>query len=329
MMPGMDGFELVECMRRDPRFSATVIMMLASGIVGGEAARCRQLGITRFLLKPIRKSELLREILAALGRPILNEKQDSSPVLEPTLTRLTVLVAEDNTVNATLMLRLLSKMGHAPVLARNGVEAVTLAREQRFDLIFMDVQMPEQDGFAATQAIRDAEVKTGRHTPIIAMTAHALRGDRERCLAAGMDAYIAKPVVFSEVRKMITAFGESSSFEWNREAALAGVENNADLLNELLQIFVSEWSATEEKLRIALNAQDCGEITKVAHSLKGQLPCLGCPDAADIAARLEHLARAGDLQNLNPLLQRLVTGIQELVNRWKKAIGRHEVAHRR
>jgi signal transduction histidine kinase/CheY-like chemotaxis protein len=206
-MPVMDGFELAEKLRLviKPNTGApeAKILMLTSRGQPGEANRCRQAGISAYLLKPVLKADLLAAILAALGQPQA-EMEKSPPLvtrhsLRASAPKLRILVAEDNPVNQMVIIRLLQKMGHTTVLAQNGKEAVGLATTQKFDLVFMDVQMPEMDGLAATAAIRESEKNSGNRLPIFAVTAHAMKGDRERCLAAGMDGYITKPVRFSDI----------------------------------------------------------------------------------------------------------------------------------
>jgi two-component system sensor histidine kinase/response regulator len=194
-MPGMDGFELAERIKLDPQLSGATIMMLTSSEYQGDAARCRELGIAAYLVKPIRKSELLTAILTVLGcQTVSSPELVTRATLRQTRSSLRVLVAEDNAVNQALMIRLLQKMGHIPTLAANGREALEVLERERFDLVLMDVQMPEMDGFSATRAIRDTERQTENHIPIIALTANAMKSDQEACLAAGMDSYLSKPV---------------------------------------------------------------------------------------------------------------------------------------
>ncbi len=196
-MPEMDGFALAEQVRQDPEVGSTLIMMLTSGDRPGEIARCEQLGIAAYLLKPIKQSELFDAIVLALGVNAVDEEARSAPATPPPSApqrSLRVLLAEDSLVNQKLAVGLLEKHGHQVTLANHGREAVAAWESQAFDLVLMDVQMPEMDGYEATEAIRTRERETGRHTPIIAMTAHAMKGDRERCLAAGMDGYVAKPI---------------------------------------------------------------------------------------------------------------------------------------
>ena len=198
-MPKMDGFELVERIRRRPELSTATIMMLTSAGHRGDAERCQKLGVSAYLLKPIRQSELREAIARVLGareqegkiplitRFSLGDARDGSDFLR-------VLVAEDNAVNQRLIVRLLEKRGHRVVLADNGRQALAALEKETFDLVLMDVQMPEMDGFEATNAIRMREKSIGSHQTIIALTAHAMKGDREECLARGMDGYLTKPI---------------------------------------------------------------------------------------------------------------------------------------
>jgi PAS domain S-box-containing protein len=208
-MPGTDGFAFAEQVKSDPRLGGSVIMMLTSGDHSDDARRCRDLGIAGSLLKPLKPSELLEAIECALGTATGLES-----VVEPALGAertepLTILLAEDSPFNQRLAVALLEGQGHTVQLAANGREAVAAVARQAFDLILMDVQMPEMDGLDATAAIRHQEQATGRRTPIIAMTAHALKGDRERCLAAGMDGYVAKPIRSQELFAAIAAIRPS------------------------------------------------------------------------------------------------------------------------
>jgi PAS domain S-box-containing protein len=200
-MPEMDGFALAEHIQKDPRHAGATIMMLTSTGYLGDAARCRELGISAYLVKPIRQAELLEAVCTSREKP-------ASSTSVPLITRhtmredqhrLKVLLAEDNAVNQTLAVRLLEKRGCSVTVAGNGAAAVETFEKQVFDVVLMDVQMPGMDGLEATRAIREMEKSAGTHVPIIAMTAHALKGDRDRCISAGMDDYVTKPIRTSEL----------------------------------------------------------------------------------------------------------------------------------
>jgi two-component system, sensor histidine kinase and response regulator len=200
-MPEMDGFTLAERIHKDPELMNATIMMLTSAGHLGDAARCRELGISAYLVKPIRQAELLNAICQVLdGTP---QKQPAPLVTRHTLReeqqRVRILLAEDNAMNQTLAVRLLEKHGYSVTVAPDGQAAVEAFQAGGFHLVLMDIQMPRMDGFEATAAIRANENVTGGHIPIVAMTAHALVGDQERCLASGMDGYISKPIRTSEL----------------------------------------------------------------------------------------------------------------------------------
>jgi signal transduction histidine kinase/DNA-binding response OmpR family regulator len=204
-MPDMDGFALAKEIQKDPGLLAVTIMMLTSDGHLGDAARCQELGISAYLVKPIRQTELLDGICQVLNKVSMTK---SSPLvtrhtLQENKHRSRVLLAEDNAVNQTLALRLLEKRGYSVIVAGNGREAVEALEKHHFDVVLMDVQMPVMDGFEATAAIRAKEKLTGRHVPIIALTAHALKSDQERCISAGMDSYVTKPIRTSELFSMI------------------------------------------------------------------------------------------------------------------------------
>jgi two-component system sensor histidine kinase/response regulator len=205
-MPIMDGFELAARIKRTPELSGATIMMLSSADLPGDAARCRQLGVAAYLSKPIKQSELLNTILRVLGTSAVEAEQTAradEPLIGETGRPLRILVVEDNLINQKFAVRLLERCGHTVLLATNGRQAVDVVARYELDVVLMDVQMPEMDGFEATAAIRERERTNGAHLPIIAMTADAMKGDAERCLAAGMDAYIAKPIHGSTLFSLI------------------------------------------------------------------------------------------------------------------------------
>jgi CheY-like chemotaxis protein len=199
-MPGMDGFALAEGIRKNPRLVGATIMMLTSAGYLGDATRCRQLGIAAYLVKPIRQGELLNAICAVLsGTPESAIPLVTKHTIHEAGRRLRILLAEDNAVNQTLAIRLLEKRGYEVTVVANGRLAVEATLNRNFDVVLMDIQMPEMDGFEATAAIRQRERLEGGHIPIIAMTAHALKGDEERCISAGMDRYVTKPIRSAEL----------------------------------------------------------------------------------------------------------------------------------
>jgi PAS domain S-box-containing protein len=210
-MPKMDGFGVIEHIKQNPALSAATIMMLSSGGHGGDAARCQTLGVAAYLLKPVRQTELREAITRAIAtNPVpgttsmITQKKlrDERPASEC----LSILLAEDNLVNQKLAVHLLEKRGHTVAVAYNGREAVDMLKRQTFDLVLMDVQMPEMDGITATTIIRELEQEIGGHQPIVAMTALVTTGDRERCLAAQMDGYLSKPIRALELDEVLDRY---------------------------------------------------------------------------------------------------------------------------
>jgi signal transduction histidine kinase/CheY-like chemotaxis protein len=210
-MPNMDGFELVERIRQSPDLATATIVMLTSAGHRGDVERCRHLHVAGYLLKPIRQSEMREAIARVLGarkhsgaiplitRYSLHDARDPSEVLN-------VLVAEDNPVNQRLATLLLEKRGHRVTVAADGRQVLEALDAGAFDLVFMDVQMPEMDGLEATAAIRKREIATGNHLPIVALTAHAMKRDQERCIAAGMDGYLTKPIRPQEMDEVLAKY---------------------------------------------------------------------------------------------------------------------------
>jgi two-component system, sensor histidine kinase and response regulator len=202
-MPELDGFTVAERIKQNPRLNGMTILMLSSGDQRDMELRCRQVGVSIYLQKPITRTELWEAMIAALSRPKGQEEQticcgmeNNPPQNAETLSRrrLRILLAEDNAVNRRLVVRLLEKHGHIMLVASTGREVLSILEQQPIDVVLMDVQMPEMDGLEATAAIREQERRRGGHLPIIALTAHAMKGDQDRCLAAGMDGYVSKPI---------------------------------------------------------------------------------------------------------------------------------------
>ena len=336
-MPGMDGFELAQHIRRDPHLANAMIMMLTSAGQRGDAARCRKLGIAAYLLKPIRKSELLSAILAVLGEG----SHDSLPSLitrynlPATQRKLRVLVAEDNPVNQTVVARMLEKMGHTATIAPNGKDAISRLVGGSFDVVFMDVQMPEMDGLTATRKIRESETATGTNIPIIAMTAHAMKGDKERCLAAGMTAYISKPVSSREVEETLrllfpeTAATMTTKVEilpsrtvaWDRAKTLERLDGDENLLQEVIEIFLEGTPKLLGLLRQAAADSNAELLEKTAHSLKGQLSYLGVSSVSEKARDLEQMGRNSDLVNASNLISVLEREVSILMNEMRAGSG--------
>jgi len=307
-MPGMDGFEVAEKIVRNPKFVNVRIVLLTSGFVA-DRSRLRKLGISSSLSKPIKQSELFDLIISVIGDPEAQTNRANGRLRESRKTKrssgLRVLVAEDNEVNQLVAKRIFEKMGHRVTVVGNGKEAVAALDKRKFDFVAMDVQMPLMDGLDATAAIRKAEEKTGKHVPIVAMTAHAMKGDRERCLGAGMDGYVAKPIRSSELGKAIAEIlgkdrraSEASAAETRAgiapDALLEGVGGNRQLLQKLAQLFLADLPKSLARIQAALDSRDGEELGKAAHALKGSVGNFGAAQAVTAAANIERFGRTGE-----------------------------------
>ncbi|HKV04997.1 MAG TPA: response regulator [Candidatus Acidoferrales bacterium] len=313
-MPEMDGFALAEYIKRHPSFRAATIMMLSSAGQRGDAMRCRELGVAAYLTKPVRQAELMDAILTALGT---RAKSDAKPALVTRHTlrenqhRLRVLLAEDNAVNQLVALRLLERLGHTVTVAANGKKALEALEKGPHDAILMDIQMPEMNGWEATRAIRAKEKTSGERIAIIAMTAHAMKGDDERCYAAGMDDYLTKPIRTEELIATLERVGarkvarelrlERSAGRDGQAIDLAGamerLGGDRELFDELVEVFKAECPGATADMRRALDAADAKALVHSAHSLKGSSANLGAVAVSQAALELERLARSEDLKN--------------------------------
>jgi PAS domain S-box-containing protein len=306
MMPGMDGRTLARRIREQPDLEGVALLMLSSAGQLLEAAGWRPLGVAACLTKPVKHSELLDAILRALHPHAPGPARSSAaprPAPQPGQGALRILLAEDNLVNQKLAVRLLEKLGHRVRLAGTGTEALAALEREPYDLVLMDVQMPEMDGLEATRCLRRGERRTGRHVPVIAMTAHAMKGDRERCLEAGMDGYLAKPIRTEELAAAIAGVGPGTvpagsgqaAAAFDHEAALAGAGGDPELLRELARIFRAECPRWQTQMRQAIAQGDAGLLRRAAHTCKGSLGLFGAGAALEAAQRLESLGQAGDL----------------------------------
>jgi PAS domain S-box-containing protein len=296
-MPEMDGFMLAESVKGDPELRQVPLILLTSAGRPGDGARCRRIGIAGFLNKPVKQSELLDTIEAVLGGQTATETggaDEDGPASRASSRPLRILLAEDNPVNQHVASRILQKRGHVVVVVNNGREAVDALAPgamEPFQVVLMDVQMPEMDGLEATAAIRAREASSGAHIPIVAMTAHAMEGDRDRCLAAGMDGYLTKPV---EADRLVEAV-EAAAGTFDPDAAAARLGGDRRLLREMLKIFLAECPVMVSNIRKAIDASDATALRHAAHALKGSVANFAAPRPFEAARRLEMLGINGDL----------------------------------
>ena len=320
MMPEMDGLETVAIIRENAAFAQVPVLLLSSADRTGYSARSRSLGIARSLIKPIKQSDLLEAIGAALKATPSVETHALGD--EPVAAKgRRVLLAEDGAINQQVAVRLLEERGHSVVVVNNGRAAVKQVAAQPFDVVLMDVQMPEMDGLEATAAIRRAESQTGGHVPIVAMTAHAMKGDRDRFLAAGMDGYVAKPVRPHELYAAVEGGGSTAEagllasadlpFAW--DAALESVGGNETMLRDLAEMFFAECPKLMQQIREHIIGADGPELRRAAHTLKGSAHVFGAAEAAEAAHRLEEIGREEAFANAEEALALLEDEVARLL----------------
>jgi PAS domain S-box-containing protein len=334
VMPDLDGLTLAEHSAGWPHRPPLVLMhTFAERHEVNE--RCQELGFVAALTKPFKPAELRRVLTQVLSGtlPPLDTAEDNGALVArpaPPPYPLRLLVAEDNSVNQKFMNYLLRKLGHEPVLAANGREALEALARAPFDAVLMDVQMPELDGLEATRRLRAAEAGTGRHLPVLAMTAHAMKGDRERCLEAGMDYYLTKPVDAEELARILidVATGRRPAAKvapaepqpppaetapvWDRAVGLQRLGGDERLLADVAQIFLQDSPGWVAAVRAALARGDTAGLRRAAHTLKGAVGYFGAAAVAAAALRLEELGRAGDLAPAPAALESLEQALSRL-----------------
>ena len=311
-MPEMDGFSVAERISHDRRYAGIKLVMLTSAGQPEDVARCRELDISAYLTKPIKQSELFDVIVTAIGQPVLERPRTPQrhKGARPAERTLQVLVAEDNQVNQLVATRIFQKLGHQVTVVSNGREALSAVQAGKFDLIAMDVQMPEMDGLDATAAIRSWEKSAGTRIPIMAMTAHAMKGDRERCLAAGMDGYTSKPIRFRELEQAIAQLislpkpskipvseGSHADGVIDHAALLAGVDGDRRVLREFVRLFLADCPQRLAEIKEAIRRGDAGALGRAAHTLKGSVGNFAAQKAFAASQQVENLGRDGDLDN--------------------------------
>ena len=333
MMPEMDGFDLADKFQQTPELSGAIMMMLTSGGMRGDAQRCRELGILAYLTKPIDSVELRNAVTIALGAQpdcVLITKHN---LHVPTLDRaLNILLVEDNVVNQKLAITLLSKWGHRVETAQNGIEALSSTQRTRFDVVLMDLQMPEMGGYEATRLIREREQPLGLHTPIVAMTANALREDHQRCLDAGMDDYISKPLNIARLRAVLDTISPmgsvdvalSSSHSNSFDYAQALREADSWVIETIGQDFLDDCPRQMKLIEDAIMTSEPTALRRSSHTLRGLVGNFN-------ASRIEELTRQFELQDQEfnqsvatstfSLLQVEIQSLQDALVRYLAEVG--------
>ncbi|MFQ5537627.1 MAG: response regulator [Gemmatimonadota bacterium] len=355
-MPVMDGFEFVRTLRKDPAVADVPVVLLTSGGQKGDAEKRRELEVAGYMLKPVLAGELLETIRrifghrvpagdgaagvaedaasgvaegtasgsgsVAAGRRGVMEREGSGPPPTEIRAPARILLAEDNRVNQMVAEAMLKKRGYLVDVAENGREALEKVRDGGYDAVLMDVQMPEMDGLEATRRIRGEKGPHSR-VPIIAMTAHALEGDRERCLEAGMDGYVSKPVepeeLFSTLERVLAGKGEAGPTVFDAAAAFFHVGEDEDLLRNMLQLFLDQIGERRAAFAQAAGERDAAALEQAAHSLKGVASTLGLEELLRVAVEVNELAAAGRVEEA---VQRL-PGLEEALERAAQAVTRY------
>jgi CheY-like chemotaxis protein len=338
-LPDPDGCTIAERIKNDPELAKTTVMMLSGATQSAEIARCQKSGVAAYLTKPVLTQELLNAILRASGTvqgPTAEAIEPDVPP-QPKVTRnLRILLVEDNEVNRIFTSCLLGNWGHKVVVAHNGREAVAAVRKASrsvFDLILMDVQMPEMDGFETTAAIRAHERLTAGHVPIVAVTAYAMKGDRERCLAAGMDAYISKPLQLPELSALLRRFeasptqapGVSHSHHreegpypggdgerLDRSALLNRLGGDSKLLSELIDIYLRQSPSLLAEAQRAFQEKKGLELARAAHTIKGSAGNFNARATVEAAEGLQAFAEEGDFSRAQEAMNVLEREMEHL-----------------
>ena len=342
-MPRMNGLELVRAIRADANLAGLPVIMLTSLGGEGEIAAARDVGVTAYLSKPIRQAEL-RQVIVETLHPT-GVRQAESQVATPAQTQFAghVLLAEDNPVNQEVALGLLEALGVSADVVENGRQAVEQVAAARYDLVLMDCQMPELDGFAATAAIRSHERESGAHLPIVALTASALDGDREICLAAGMDDYLSKPFTREQLavtlapwllrpaaaaaaaksrvapaasaRAVPVVTGACTSINPRALAAIGELSaaNGASLVRKVVSAFLADTPARLAQMQNAAAASDAEALRKAAHGLKSSCANIGAERLAALCLELEAIGRADTVDGAHPLLKRATDELRRVI----------------
>jgi CheY-like chemotaxis protein len=339
LMPDVDGYALAEQIAADAQLKPVTIMLLTSA--GSAALRGRRAAMfAATLVKPVKQSELLDAIVTAFAAAVEGAprpRTKPSRRLRRAARVLRVLVAEDNLTNQKLVSALLDQHGHHVSIVSNGRLAVERAAQEPFDIILMDVQMPEMSGLEATAAIREAERHTGRHIPIVALTARAMAGDREQCLAAGMDAYVSKPVQAEELFSTIEALAgapappaaaslpttasppdQQHGGSLNLSALLAGFGGRADLVKDVIDVFLADAPAMLNRLDEAARASNAVEVAAAAHAIKGSAGLFSQGQAYEHARALELRARGGDVTAADRACDELARSMASLMTELRR-----------
>ena len=302
-MPNMDGFELAKRIGMSTkRPKAKLILLTSAG--HNDEERARKLKVNACLTKPVRQSELLQTLTSVLNRKPGKPPQVRTKKTEAQDSRLRILVAEDNPVNRELMVHLLKKKGYTVEVAENGRDALAAVEGDRFDMVMLDLQMPIMGGLEVAAAIREREQSSGKHLPIVAITAHAMAADRDRALESGMDAYLAKPIQIQQLYETIDRLTEGSR-SLDAATLLDGLGGDPSLLAHLIDIFLADYPRLFARIRRAISMQRLDDFLQAIHALKGSISNFGDTEAYRAACELEAKGKTGSLRGTSKALTHL------------------------
>jgi len=335
-MPGMDGFEVGRRIQEDGALETDIVLLITLGRKD-DIKLCQDRGIESYLMKPVKLAPMV-EAMAALvqnderrGREASTSAGAEGQVAEPRAEGLNILVVEDNLVNQKLAVKLLQRRGDRVTVADDGAMALEYWQHNSYDCILMDIQMPVMDGITAARRIRKLETENGAHIPILAMTAHAMKGDRETCLGAGMDEYITKPINVPELYRLLDevegALDPRSPGEPEAEAVGSGhpepgglldfqsilvdFDGDETLMEEIFRLFLEESAQQRERINAAIGAADSGALESAAHSLKGSVGYFKVDGLSELAAELEQLGAGGSTNGAGEMM----SGLESLIDR--------------
>ncbi|NOZ08584.1 MAG: response regulator [FCB group bacterium] len=341
LMPDIDGEMLCRMIKSDPLIRDTKLIMMSSSGNQENAGRLKKNGFAEYLSKPVKQSHLYNTLLKVIndgrlttGKRSVQKSSDDddndNETAKPSAS-IKILLAEDNLINQKVAVKILGNMGFKTKIAENGVEAIRMLGNEEFDLVLMDVQMPELDGLSATRQIRSGtSTVLNPEIPIIAMTANAMKGDREKCLQAGMNDYIAKPIDPEKLKHTLQKWNpdnepiaKSVDVQWevdkaifDRAGLLERLGGDEAFLKEMMVLFLTETPQQIKSIELALEEQEADKTRKIAHALKGASANIGATAVSDAAKELEYAAREDDLSSA----QELFAGLQKKFQQLKEAL---------
>jgi len=315
-MPLMDGWEVAQQIYRNENFRHTKIFVMSSASNNIDASERAKLNVTSFMAKPITYQDMMGELLKIFGETEVVRSVTDKETVVYNIRELNILLAEDDLINQKLAITVLERSGHKVTLANNGIEVLQLMKNNKFDVIFMDVQMPQMDGYEATLRIREIEKETNTHIPIIAMTAHAMKVHRDKCLEVGMDHYVSKPIKTDEVFSLLSRIFEGKEISLQEtktvtEATPADSNvcydhtffaeqcvNDISLMKELVNLFMKNVDKQMSGLQQAILAKEINDINRITHKMRGSIVIFGAKECSEVLLKMETNSKQNNLEGV-------------------------------